>query len=974
MKMSDQAGQNSRVDVAASAIDSASQTRHKDEFFVVGIGASAGGLEALERLFQKMPADTGMGYIVVQHLSPDFHSLMDELLLRQTDLPIKTVSDGMLVEPNTIYLMPAKKEMIISGGKLLLTDKDPKQGLSLPIDTFFRSLAQDAGSRAIGIILSGTGSDGSRGIRDINDAGGLVLVQSEETAKFDGMPKSAMETGVVDLVLPPEAMADALVRFAKHPVASELTAQNAAVPVDEDAMNRLLRLLRDAYGIDFSLYKPATVTRRIQRRLLLNHSIDFDRYVEQVASDPNELNSLYRDLLIGVTQFFRDRDAFALIQQQVIPDLLERVPVGEEIRIWVAGCATGEEAYSLGILLHEQLASANRPIVAKIFATDVHQNSLDFAAQGVYPASALTDVSEQRRAKFFTRQGDQYQVASDLRQMIVFARHNIIRDAPFTRIDLVSCRNLLIYLQPPAQKKAISLFHFGLKTGGVLFLGPSEGVADLQDEFTNLNLHWKVYRKRRDVRLPPDLRLPLTGGGQRATALSTLASGWKPMEDEEVAAYAQLVNRFVPPSVLVNERREILHLFNQAGEFLQHNDGRLTSDLLNHCDPSLKTVIAGALQRAAKERGPVSYGGVMIDTGDKRHSIKLGVMPILNRAAEPSHFLVTFESTESPPELGDPAAVLATVDMDDLSRSRIISLETDLSRTRENLQATIEELETSNEELHATNEELVASNEELQSTNEELHSVNEELYTVNAEYQRKITELSQLNEDMDNLLSSTEVGVIFLDDSLCIRKFTPHVSHLFNIVSADIGRMFDNFTHNIEYDGLMKDVRSVQSSGRSIEKEVKDRFGHWHLLRVLPYQTKSDSRGIVVTLIDVQTLKAAQQQLREKGFEQQAILDHSPSFIFIKDLAGKYTVASGQADMHLGASAESIIGQTDYDLLSQAAADRMEAQDRTVATTGQTDEIELEYELGGNRTLRAIDEVPIARRTWSHYGGRGDVD
>ena len=387
--------------------------------FVVGIGASAGGLEALENFFQHVPADTGMAFVVVQHLSPDFESVMDELLVRQTDIPVHTVEDGVIVQPNAIYLIPPKKEMIIADGKLLLTDKEPGQGLTLPIDQFFRSLAQDTGGRAIAIVLSGTGSDGSRGIRDIHNSGGLVIVQSEDSAKFDGMPKSAMETGVVDLILAPEQMAESLAKYADHPVAHDLAAEQRAAPVDEGDMNKLMRLLRDAYGIDFSLYKQTTVVRRIERRLLLNQETDFERYVEQISSDPDELNSLYRDLLIGVTQFFRDREAFALLETQILPDILSKLKPEDEVRMWVAGCATGEEAYSVAILLHEQLTRLNRPLNAKIFATDVHQASLDFASNGVYSEESLTDVSPDRLKRFFTRKNNGYQVSADLRQMIV---------------------------------------------------------------------------------------------------------------------------------------------------------------------------------------------------------------------------------------------------------------------------------------------------------------------------------------------------------------------------------------------------------------------------------------------------------------------------------------------------------------------------------------------------------------------------
>ncbi len=481
------------------------------QLVVVGVGASAGGLEALETFFAHAPLDAGVAYVVIQHLSPDFKSLMDELLSRHTKLAIHRVEDGMEVAPNAIYLIPPKKEMSISGGKLLLTDKDPTQSLSMPIDTFFRSLAQDCGTCGVGIILSGTGSDGSRGIVDIHEAGGLVMAQDADTAKFDGMPKSAIETGIVDLVLPPQRMPEALARYVKRSAPIDGEPERAPAS-DADGMQTIFKLLRDESGIDFSHYKPSTVERRVERRLLITQAPDFASYVRQLGQDRGELSALYKDLLIGVTRFFRDPEAFRFLEQNVLPQIIARAKEGQELRIWVAGCATGEEAYSLAILLHEAMATAKRFVPLKIFATDVHRTSLEFASAGIYSLENIADVSPERMQRYFQRQNDRYHVNAELRKMIVFAPHNVIRDAPFTRLDMVLCRNLLIYFQPAAQKKVIGLFHFGLKADGVLCLGPSETPGELADEFETLNAHWRIYRKRRDIRLPPDLRVPHAPG------------------------------------------------------------------------------------------------------------------------------------------------------------------------------------------------------------------------------------------------------------------------------------------------------------------------------------------------------------------------------------------------------------------------------------------------------------------------------
>ncbi|HEY8502931.1 MAG TPA: chemotaxis protein CheB, partial [Gemmataceae bacterium] len=568
----------------------------RGDFYVVGVGASAGGLEALEQLFSHMPEGAGAAFVVVQHLSPDFESHLDQLLRRQTRIPVRRAEDGMRVEPNAIYLIPPKKEMIIAGGKLLLTDKDPQRGLTLPIDHFFRSLAQDARRHAIGIILSGTGSDGSRGVRDVREAGGLVICQDPATAKFDGMPRSALETGAVDLVLPPAAVPGALVKYIEKSMSVEMIKEEEELAaVSDHGMGVIFQLLRSSYGIDFTSYKPNTVARRVRRRLALGHSQDLEEYAERLRHDPAELNALYRDLLIGVTRFFRDREAYARLEAEAVPELLRRGAAEGGLRVWVAGCATGEEAYSLGILLHEQAQRAGLDFPVKIFATDVHRASLETASVGAYPEEALTEPTPERRARYFRKKADGYHVAKEVRQMIVFAPHNVLTDAPFTRLDLISCRNLLIYLRPMAQKKVLSLFHFGLRTGGYLFLGPSETPGDLADEFDPVDAHWKLYRKRRDVRLSMDLRLPAPAGA--ALPGRRPAGGGEPRADTDgslLATYDLLLNRFMPTAILVDETFRLVHTFGGAERFLRLRGGRPSTNVLDMVDEDLRTALSGA--------------------------------------------------------------------------------------------------------------------------------------------------------------------------------------------------------------------------------------------------------------------------------------------------------------------------------------------------------------------------------------------
>jgi chemotaxis methyl-accepting protein methylase/signal transduction histidine kinase/chemotaxis response regulator CheB len=831
--------------------------------YVVGIGASAGGLEALERFFENMPVRTGMVFVVVQHLSPDFKSLMDELLARKTEIPIHRASDGMEVEPDAIYLIPPKKDMIIANGRLLLTDKDPTQLVTLPIDHFFRSLAHDLGDRAIAIVLSGTGSDGSRGVREVHEAGGLVIVQTPETAKFDGMPNSARQTATVDLILAPEEMPAALLQYIKHPDAapSDGDRLNQAPPLPEQGLDAIFRMLRDANGIDFSHYKSSTVSRRIERRLLLNRSFEIDDYANRLREDPVELNALYLDLLIGVTRFFRDADAFEQLGRQILPGLLADLPRDEDLRVWVAGCATGEEAYSLAILINEQAEAVGRPVKVKVFATDVHRASLDYASAGVYTKAQVADVNQERLQRYFIPKGDCFQVAHELRQMVVFAPHNLIKDAPFTKLDLITCRNLLIYLQPAVQKKALSLFHFGLKTGGCLFLGPSETPGELSDEFLAVDAHWKIYRKRRDIRLPADLRLPLSASAPHWVASTRGGRSLPPRLGEQQLAgtYDALLEECMPTSLLVNEHHELVQTFAGGNRYLHLKEGRLSTDVYDLVSPDLRIVLSGALPRVFHERTPITYRGLRVNLPGGERMINLTVKPVTSARSNVMHALVVLED-----QGGAPAPLSVTeVNLDRASREQYHMMESELRFTKENLQATIEELETSNEELQATNEELVASNEELQSTNEELHSVNEELYTVNAEYQKKISELTQVTSDMDNLLESTQVHTLFLDRNLCIRKFTPLIAETFHLVPQDIGRRIDSFTHNIDFPALSEELAKVMSNAQAMEQQVRDHHGNWFLLRILPYQGKDGIDGCVLTLIDINRLKRAEQQTRE---------------------------------------------------------------------------------------------------------------
>jgi two-component system CheB/CheR fusion protein len=917
--------------------DSAGSPPH----YVVGVGASAGGLDALERFFGQVPPDSGMAYVVIQHLSPDFKSLMDELLARHTRLPIKSVQDGMPVEADHVYLMPPKKEMIISGGRLLLSERDPQQELTLPIDVFFRSLAQDCGRRAVAVVLSGSGSDGSRGIRDVHEAGGLVIVQDTQSAQFDGMPRTAFEAGVAHWVLPPDQMPRVLLQHASSPLARQAQLSRDDEAPERDGLAALYQLLQDEFGLDFTHYKPSTVTRRIERRLAIASARTIDEYLERVREERGELDALYQDLLIGVTHFFRDEAAFNALEHKVLPELLRRGPRDQPLRIWVAGCATGEEAYSLAILLQDLMRKlGERPV--KIFATDVHRGSLERAGRGVYDEAAVTHVSPERLARYFLRVGDSYQIVPDLRQMIVFAQHDVIKSPPFTRVDLITCRNLLIYLLPAAQHKVLSLFHFALNRGGVLCLGPSETVGPFGRDFESIDKNWRLYRKHSDVRTPVEPRLQPGGLGDARTAgLSVSPAPPRYSLSQLLGTYDALLEEVMPPGLLVNDRGELIHAFSGASRFLRPRDGRQGLEIVDLVDGELKMILSSGLKRVVHEESALVFKGIRIEVDGEQGEYRVSIRRVRNRGGQDPHFLIAIDPMEAAPPR--PAAPEIEIDLDQVSREQLKVLETELGHTKENLQAAIEKLEASNEELQASNEELQASNEELQSTNEELQSVNEELYTVNAEYQRKIAELTELTNDMDNLLSSTDVGTIFLDSQLRIRRFTPQIAETFDLVPHDVGRSIETFAHKMDHPELLDELKQVLAGSKPIERELLGVQGRSFFLRLLPYRVKGAADGVVLTLIDVSGLKAAEDALFHERYLLNSLLLNVPDAIYFKDGRGRFIRANQAMAARLGlADPNEATGKTALELPDQETALALHREDEAVLRSGEAQHYRLE--------------------------------
>ncbi|HJV35575.1 chemotaxis protein CheB [Geomonas sp.] len=893
---------------------------------IVAIGASAGGLNALEQFFDNTPPDTGMAFVVIQHLSPDFKSLMDDLLARHTSMQIFRVTNGVELQPNCIYLIPPKTNMTISDNKLYLTEKIATQHLELPIDIFFSSLAEEAGERAVGVVLSGTGSDGSRGVVAIDKNGGLVVVQSPESAQFDGMPRNAIATGVCDFILAPDRIPRVLVEYAISPLMVRTKIhRDLEVFEDEGEYASIFALLRRSYKLDFSKYKASTVGRRIRRRMEFRQIREVSDYAAIVSGDQEELEQLYRDLLIGVTEFFRDKHSFDFLEANVIPSLFANLQPGEDLRVWSAGCATGEEAYSLAILIAEKAEELDFNGKITLFATDVHKSSLEFASQGLYDRARLGNVSLERLEKFFKREGsDLFRVTSDLRKLVVFAPHNLLNDPPFTKLDLVCCRNLLIYFQPEVQERVISLFHFALKKGGLLFLGSSEGLGTFVGEFEVVANQHKLFSKIRDLKLALNIeanRVERMQSSIPVTVFQPASSRMVSIDRQVLSDYDNLLRRHMPPGVLINENRQIIHYFGNIAEYLKMPEGRAEHNLLALAEDRLHIALSTALQRAEKSRQNAVTQNVRVGHGKEEQLIDLTVAPLFDEKTHTTHYHVYFERLRQAgppppsPEEGDSRE--AYLDVEHSFRQHIADLEMELQSTRESLQTTVEELQTSNEELQATNEELLASNEELQSTNEELHSVNEELYSVNSEFERKNLELKLLNNDHENLLGSLDIGTVFLDRQLRIRKYNPAIVSFFKLMPQDIGRPIDHIAYHLSrQDEMLADIKKVLATGAPIATEEQTRDNTWLLKRVLPFRSETGQvEGVVITFTDISTIKAAEfkvlrlnEELEQKVEERTAELKRE-----IEERLKVESMLAAARDHYLGILAEApvLIWRTD---------------------------------------------------------------
>jgi two-component system CheB/CheR fusion protein len=856
-------------------------------FHYVGIGASAGGLEAIESFFTNMPPDSGMAFIVVQHLSPDYKSLMVELLSKKTAMPVHRAEDAMEVLPNHVYLIPPKKNLTIFHGKLLLSDQDHSRGINLPIDLFLRSLADDQAERAVAIILSGTGSDGMRGVRAVKENGGMVMVQSEESAKFDGMPRSAISTGLADFVLPPDQMPKQLQAFIKHPYVTK-TERSESLLSNEDGLIRIFALLRERCKVDFTYYKPSTVVRRIERRMSINQVEDIKDYVNYILGNPAELTTLYRELLIGVTSFFRDQEAFDHLATQVLPELF-RNATSREIRFWVAACSTGEEAYSLAILARECMDQLGVSQDIKIFATDIDRDAIHYAAAGSYPESIAADLSPRILSKYFHKRDDNFQIARTIREMVVFAQHNLIKDPPFTNINLISCRNVLIYFQPVLQRKVFEFFNFSLAANGVLFLGSSETTGEMASYFEPLEHKLKIFRSKGRLKPLSDTHLPNVTDtrfhemkGQFAVARRALRA-----TDEErvMERFIEIIAPdYIPLALVVNEQLEVQHIFGDAASYFKLPSGKVVNDISKMAVKELAIPLATGIQKVFRQNQELRFSNIRLSHLEAGRLVDMRIKPMPGKKEQDRLVAIFLSEVKKGGDTLDSGHHVQTYDLSKEAEDRMRDLEHELQFTRENLQAAIEELETSNEELQATNEELLASNEELQSTNEELQSTNEELFTVNAEFQNKIIELTELHNDLDNLLSATQIGNLLLDENMEVRRFSKRISDIFKLLDSDIGRPITHITHHLQQCDPMALIREVQVTNRPIEQEVQTQDGRWHLMRIVPYTIGPKTfSGTVVSFIDITVMKQAQESVCEVQQLFADVVHASPALVWLAD-------------------------------------------------------------------------------------------
>jgi two-component system CheB/CheR fusion protein len=857
-------------------------------------------LEAFEKFFKNMPPKPGMAFVLVPHLDRTHISLMPELIQKCSKMKVLQVNDGIEVKPNSVYIVPPNNDLAIINATLQLLDPVQGRGPRMPIDFFLRSLAQDQGDKAISVILSGMGSDGTLGLRAIKQELGMAIVQDPDTAKYDGMPRSAIATDLVDYILSPEQMPQQLLAYAKHASqkpASKLFPAEGTAP---NALQKIFILLRSHTSHDFSGYKQSTVCRRIERRMNVHQIDKISDYVRYLQENSLEGNILFRELLIGVTNFFRDPDAFEALEKKALLQILAGKPKDYVIRVWIPGCSSGEEAYSIAIILRECTERLKQHIGIQIFATDIDDNAIKTAREGVYPQSIAADVSADRLKRFFTQGDNVYRVRKDIREMLVFAPHNILKDPPFTKLDLVSCRNLLIYLDQKAQSKLLPLFHYSLKFGGYLLLGSSETVGKFADLFAPVDKKWKIFwRQQSPSNSNPVFEFPAAP----AVIRNNIEHEIKPLEiNIRHLAEKTLLASYAPPGVIINSRGEILYIHGRTGRYLEPAPGEAKWNIYDMARKDLRLELLSVIRQVESLNSAVTSKGLQVRSNGETQALNLTVKPLETPATASGLKIVVFEEI-SPPRPKTPEEKGRA--RGNKTDQRIEALEKELYYSKENLQTTIEELETANEELKSTNEELQSTNEELQSTNEELEttkeeqqSLNEELVTVNSELQSKIEEFTTANNDMKNLLNSIEIPTIFLDMDPGIKRFTSHATRIINLIPTDIGRPIEDIASRLQNVQLAEDARGVLNDLAFREKEVQSEDSRFYSIRTAPYRTSENViDGVVITFVDVTQAKRVEIERRLI-----TVVKDSNDAVTIQDLDGNIKAWNRGAEKMYGYS------------------------------------------------------------------------
>ena len=875
---------------------------------IVGVGASAGGLEAFAQLLRNLPADTGMAFVLVQHLDPKHESMLTGLLSRRTNIPVNEVKDGMAVEPDRIYVMPPNTDMTISDGVLGLKPRTEVRGHHMPIDHFFHSLAEDQKENAIGVILSGTASDGALGLRAIKAEGGIAFAQDEKSAKYGGMPHSAVAAGAVDLVLPPDGIAKELVRISRHPypraylsgktVTPAKTAEaEDSFPKNGDDLGKILTLLESSSGVNFKYYKPSTLKRRILRRMVICKMKDMKNYSKHLQENPAELQALYHDVLINVTGFFRDPETFETLKAKVFPEITKNREPQAPIRIWVPGCSTGEEVYSLAISLVEFLGKKVTNIPIQIFATDLSDEVINRARSGRYPENIAQNLSPERLERFFVKVDGNYQVSKPIRQMCVFAKHDLTRDPPFSNLDLISCRNVLIYMGPVLQKRAMGVFYYSLKPTGFLLLGKSEAIGRFPDLFASVDRKYRIYSKKpSSTRLDLDLPGAISGFKKTDTSRETGEAGFDYKKEAEHILLSK-----APAGVVVDDRLQILHFQGQTGPYLEPSPGDASFNVIKMAREGIQLPLRTAIHEAKKLTAPVRKEGLQVKFNGQFKEVNLEVIPLKAPHPGEGHYLILFEDRIASPGTGALPHARGKLRPVQAKRgeenAEVARLEEELEATKKHLQSILEESDTLNEEMRAANEEVLSSNEELQSLNEELEtskeeleSANEELTTLNDELQNRNTALDQLNNDMINLLTSVNLPVIMLGSDLRIRRFTSVAEKLLNIATTDVGRSILHIRLGMNVPDLEASILKVVNTGATKEEEVQDREGVWYSMRIRPYRTLENRiDGAVLTWVDIGALKRSLEQIKESRDYAEAIVEtvRQPLIVLDGDLRVK---------------------------------------------------------------------------------------